>query len=151
MNELTKFVWDHAARGECQCGSCFDKGDRPDPEGHTVDLGFFIVSLMEIEGTDRTGLEHEFVRLTKTFPHGEFTDCNPLDGSEHSYLELGAWIGDQGLAMMYMGLGTLLGVFRLLTPAILRIEKTDPLYMKMLQGGLLSVIAPPEVADAVRT
>ena len=50
---------------------------------------------------------------------GEFGDCDPMDGGEHNYMELGGWIGDQGIAMQYMGLGVLLGVFNLLSPAML--------------------------------
>jgi hypothetical protein len=34
---------------------------------------------------------------------GVHTECNLLDGKEHSYFEVGAWIGDQQDALVLMG------------------------------------------------
>ena len=39
-----------------------------------------------------------------------------------SYIELGAWIGDQGLALALMGLGSALGIWGIITPQTLGIE-----------------------------
>jgi len=128
------YVLAHTERGECQCGKCFDKGTHPDPEGHTVDLGFFKVAAKD--NPDKA----EFLRLTKEH-QGEFGDCNPVDGKDHSYLELGGWIGSQGVAVQYMGLGALLGIFHTLSPAMLGIKPDDPLYQEMLGMGFLSVQA----------
>jgi len=110
MASLVDYVLRHTERGECNCGRCLDRGDKPDPDGHTVDLGFFKVA------------------------------ANPLDGGEHNYMQLGGWIGDQGLAMQYMGLGVLLGVFKLLSPSMLGITSDDPMFMQMIGAGFLSII-----------
>ena len=108
MIDLTKYVYEHTVRGECQCGKCIDRGDAPDPEGHTIDMVFFKVAVR-----NNPTLE-EFKALTVASKDGEFCSVDPFDGWEHSYLELGAWIGDQGMAMLYMALGASLGAFDLL-------------------------------------
>ena len=54
-------------------------------------------------------------------------------------MELGGWIGDQGIAMQYMGLGVLLGVFNLLSPAMLGLTPDDPMFKQMLGMGMLSI------------
>jgi hypothetical protein len=131
MSDLERYVYEHTRRGECQCGGCIDKGDSPDPVGHTINLGFFKVSAEE-------GDAETFTRLSKAH-HGEHCEVDPFDGTDHSYLELGAWIGDQGLAMQYMGLGVLLGIFKLIDPSALGISRSDPLYMQMLGQGFLSI------------
>lgn len=58
----------------------------------------------------------EFLKLVAEHK-GEYGDCDLLDGKEHSYLEVGGWIGDQGIAMQCMALGVHLGIFKLLTPS----------------------------------
>lgn len=141
MTLLADYVINHIERGECNCGQCADRGDKPDPEGHTVDLGFFKVAVKNNPNKET------FLRLTKEH-RGVFCDCNPPDGGEHSYLELGGWIGDQGLAMQYMGLGVLLGVFTLLSPAILGLQSGDPMFMQMLSAGFLSIQAEPKPVAA---
>lgn len=111
MSALGDFVRAHTERGECQCGLCIDKGDRPDPEGHTVDMVFFKVA---VAGEPN---HRDFLRLTRDHEHAFLEPpVDPFDGREHNYVELGAWIGDQGLAMQYMALGAHLGLFALLSP-----------------------------------
>jgi hypothetical protein len=71
---------------------------------------------------------------------GEFGPCDPLDGREHSYLELGGWIGDQGRALQYMALGSLLGVFDLLTPrSVIGPTIDEQLAMKLAGAGYVTV------------
>ena len=71
---------------------------------------------------------------------GEYADCNPLDGAEHSYIELGGWIGDQGLAMMLMGLGSHLGLWSVMTPNNM-MPGLDEETKKMVAGmGLVSIM-----------
>lgn len=131
MRPLNKYIDDHTERGDCKCGQCIDTTGAPDPIGHTVDMVFFKVAKVG----DPT-LE-EFRRLTEESANGEFCDLNPFDGGEHNYQELGAWIGDQGQAMLYMALGVSLGAFQLLSPALLGID--GPLAMTMAQSGFLSI------------
>jgi len=157
---LPEYVLAHTERGACRCGKCIDRCPECDGRGevldapgqvldgppywepcpvcggkpteHTVDLYFFLVALTR-EVSPNAG---EFRRLTEAH-HGEFTQCNPLDGMEHSYIELGGWIGDQGLAMQYMGLGTLLGVFDLLTPKALLFSKS--MQKRLAVQGMITV------------
>jgi hypothetical protein len=138
MSDLVQYVLDHTKRGECQCGLCADKGSSADPAGHTVNMIFFKVAA---QGADK----ETFLRLTADH-EGDFGDCNPLDGVEHGYMELGGWIGDQGLAMQYMALGTSLGVFTLLTPlSMLGFPADDPIVMEMAQRGYVTVQAKTTV------
>ena len=114
--DLIQFVTYHTVRGECTCGKCIDvKNVAPTPVlfgAHTVNMEFFKVAFLNAPAKD------EFVRLTKEHMKIASFEVNPLDGQEHSYMELGGWIGDQGLAMLYMALGVHLGVFNLLTPSV---------------------------------
>ena len=134
--DLIEFIQTHATRGECGCGKCIDRGDRPDPTGHVADTFFFKVAA--VKDPDPA----TFRRLTAEH-RGEFCAVNPLDGKEHNYMELGGWIGDQGLALMYMGLGNLLGAFDLLTPHLLGDAVPAELKQQMAGMGMVSVIAKP--------
>lgn len=118
MEELVKFVMEHAIRGACTCGKCSDAPANPEqlqPEtpkapNHTADMIFFKVAAKP--NTDADVLR----TLIKENKAGAFCDCDLFDGNEHNYIELGGWIGDQGLALQLMGLGTVLGLWNLLSP-----------------------------------
>jgi hypothetical protein len=95
---------------------------------------FFEVSPTEPADVDA------FRRLTSEALFGAYATVDPFDGKEHSYLELGTWIGDQGLAMQYMALGVMLGVFTLLTPVtVFRLPTDHPVVMEMAHGGFIAV------------
>jgi len=130
MTDLATFIMNNTERGECKCGACIDVGDKPDPQGHTVDMVFFKAAKKNGATAD------EFKRLTAEHK-GCFGDVDPFDGKEHNYMELGGWIGDQGLAMQYMALGVLLGEFNLLSPAMLGMEGPEALQLAGM--GLLSI------------
>lgn len=104
--KLVEYVLAHALRGACTCGKCIDAPPAPElnqPGGHTVDLTFFKVAA-------NGGSKEELLALVEQeFPHW-------LDGKEHSYIELGAELGDQGLALETIGLGHLLGLWTALSP-----------------------------------
>jgi hypothetical protein len=89
------------------CGRCCDAPPNPErhqPGGHTVDVHFFKVSARD------NPTKEDFEALVKAeFPHW-------LDGTEHNYIQCGAEIGDQGIALATFGLGELLGVWKLLSP-----------------------------------
>lgn len=131
---IGRYVTEHVERGECKCGKCIDVGSKPDPAAaHTADLIFFKAA---IKGQPS---REEFEQLTRQHA-GEFGPCNPLDGEEHGYIELGGWIGDQGIALEYMALGYLLGVFDLLTPRTVLGEQVDEkLAMEMAGAGYVTV------------
>lgn len=133
---LADFVIRHTERGECKCGKCSDVGTKPDPQRpHTVDMVFFKVAPVGEPSLS------EFRDLTASHV-GEFNTVNPFDGREHNYMELGGWIGDQGLAMQYMALGVSLGAFKLLTPhTLMGLSDGDPLAMQMAGSGFVAVQA----------
>ena len=103
---IWQYVMEHTDRGECKCGSCPDGTAIP----HTVDMRFFktvvrgqpdAVAFLRLSGDHR----------------GEFAQCDPFDGKPHNYVEIGGWIGDRSMALQYMALGRMLGLFNLMATA----------------------------------
>lgn len=124
MNELIRYIQEHTARGECQCGKCIDKApDRPAPE-HSVDVFFFWVSAVG-EPTKEELLAH----LTRAYP-----DLERLKGGP-SYIELGGVLGDQGLALQLIGLGALVKLWPVITPKTMRV--TGPLAQELAGQGFV--------------
>ena len=74
---------------------------------------------------------------------GAFCECDPLDGNEHNYIELGGWVGDQGLALRLIGLGAELGTWNLLTPRTMLGNDLDEDVVQQLAGiGMIALQAP---------
>lgn len=145
MQELQKFVMEHAERGTCRCGRCVDHpGKDEQPEGHTIDMVFFEVSAKNDPDAA------ELKRLIQANVKGDFGDLDPWDGKEHSYIEVGGWIGDQGLALMLMGLGAALGVWTLMTPKMLP-GLSDNLVQQMAGQGMITIMPRTEVTQAAET
>lgn len=133
MNELISYIKNHAERGECTCGKCYDSVDNPkQPLGHTANLIFFKVKAVNAPDKD------ELLQLIKSHP-GEFNSVDLFDGKEHSYLEIGGWIGDQGLALTLMGLGELVGLWKLITPYDFIKNLSDKLAKEIAESGIISI------------
>ncbi len=135
--KLYEYVNANTIRGACTCGKCIDAPEDPEskqPEGHTADMIFFKVAKKPEAKADA------FKKLVEEeFPHW-------LDQKEHSYLETGADIGDQGTALMAMGLGSLLGIWTLLTPrSMLGNLIPENMIMQMAGQGYVSI----QVKDGV--
>lgn len=131
---MGEYVREHTERGACQCGRCIDAPDEPknyQPAGHTADLHFFKVSAVKTPDADT------LLRLTKAHD-GVFRALDPLNGDEHGFIALGAWLGDQGLALRYMGLGVILDVFELRTPKT--IGMPEGLHDTLARRGLVGVV-----------
>jgi len=131
MSQLTEYAMKHAVRGECMCGLCADAVATPEkqqPIGHTSDLIFFKVA-------QSGATKEEFLQLVKK----EYPSW--LDGREHNYIEIGAEVGDQGLALMIMGLGDLLDAWKLFTPKTLFGENIthEEEYKRMAGLGLVII------------
>lgn len=139
---LIEYIQAFAVRGACTCGRCCDSGPAPkddQPNGHTVNMYFFEVAAKH--GADANALRTLIAEHT-----GIHRECNPLDGSEHSYIDIGGWIGDQGLALTMMGLGAVLGLWKILTPKML--PGLDDNLMAMMAGqGMVSIIPNPTDSD----
>ncbi len=136
---LIQYIQKYATRGPCTCGRCIDAVANPEskqPQAiHTADVVFFKV-------TPNAGIDTK--ELTKKIAEheGEFCACNLFDGAEHSYLEVGGWLGDQGLALTLMGLGECLGLWKLLTPrSVLGKDVPEDLVQKMAGAGYVSIQA----------
>jgi len=136
MSDLSRFVADHTARNACRCGKCGDPGD---PNvfllPHTVNMYFFDVCSVN------NPLKEEFLELIAKHS-GDFNDMNPLEG-EHSYIEVGGWIGDQGIGLQFMALGKLLGLWEIMQPGMI-LNINDPrqkqLADQMAGMGMVSII-----------
>ena len=134
--KINDYVMKNAIRGACTCGKCVDVPDNPEehqPDGHTADLCFFKVAKKD------TAKKEELLALVNE-------ECPEfLDGKEHSYIEIGAKVGDQGLGMMLMGLGDLLGIWKLLTPYTAAPFLPDDLKKQMVGMGYISIQKEVEV------
>lgn len=139
MEELIQFLQLHSIRGACQCGGCIDAPAHPEteqPKGHTADLVFFKVAAQNDPDVDA------LKKLITEHKQGAFCNVDLFDGKEHGYLELGGWIGDQGYALCLMGLGTVMGLWTLLTPrTVLGDSVTEDLAMKMAGMGYITIQA----------
>lgn len=125
--KLADYVVEHANRGDCMCGKCIDVPANPQqPSGHTVDLTFFKVA-------QSGGNKEKFLSLVKAEYPGW------LDGEEHNYMQVGGEVGDQGLALMVIGLGHLLGVWKAMTPDTMMPFLPDEMKMKMAGAGMVSL------------
>lgn len=136
MSELIKYVMKHTERGACTCGRCADApADPKQPTGHTADLIFFKVAAKD-------NPDAETLRKLVKEHVGDYGPCDLFDGKDHSYLEVGGFVGDQGLAMMLMGLGSILGLWKLLTPrTVFGNLLPDATVQQMAGAGYVSVQA----------
>jgi hypothetical protein len=99
----------------------------------------FFFKVLPKAGPDADTLRQLIKGHTSAF--GEEVDV--FDGNEHSYVELGGWLGDQGAALALIGLGTQLGLWRLLSPKTMLGEHlTDELEQQLAGQGLISLQAP---------
>lgn len=113
---LNDYIAKHAVRGDCVCGHCVDAGDGSQPDGHTADMIFFKVAVAENPDPTADKPDAETLRRLCKEHKGHHCDVDIFDGKEHNYLKLGGWVGDQGYALMLMGLGAILGLWKLMTP-----------------------------------
>lgn len=138
MKNLIEYINKHCVRGACTCGRCIDSSPNPkelQPTGHTADVHFFKVALKDEPDV-------EMLRKLIQEQKGEFNEVNLFDGQEHNYMEIGGWIGDQGLALMLMGMGKLLNLWDLLTPTSMLGESIpDELKAQMAGMGMVSIKA----------
>jgi len=138
--KLVEYVQEHAVRGECTCGHCVDAPENPEhhqPAGDTVDLTFFRVAAKDAD-------KDVFLNLVKE----EFPKY--LDGEEHNYLEVGGDLGDQGVALMMIGLGHLLKVWSVLCPETLMPFLPSELKQQMAGMGMVSLQAGKDQHDTGR-
>jgi len=136
MDELRQYISKNAIRGACTCGKCLDAPQNPkekQPQGHTVDLEFFKVAAKESAKAD------ELRKLVQE----ALPQC--FDGEEHNYINLGASIGDQGYALMLIGLGHILKLWIALSPATVLGDSVPEALRKQMAGmGMIALKADKE-------
>ncbi|MDO9178673.1 MAG: hypothetical protein Q7U16_10245 [Agitococcus sp.] len=124
MSELSAYVQQHTRRNARGTSS------------EAADLVFFEITL----SADASSTE--LCTLLRSHK-GEFNDVNVFDGQEHGFIELGGWLGDQGIALELIGLGSQLGLWQLLTPkTVLGADLAVELEADLAEKGLISLIAP---------
>jgi hypothetical protein len=135
MKALHDFIEQYAERGNCECGRCVDADSDPkQPNGHTADMVFFKVAAKNNPDPKKL---RELIRANVK---GEYCNIDLFDDKEHSYIEIGGWIGDQGSALILMGLGAVLGLWNLLSPiTILRLERDNPITLRLVGNGMLTI------------
>lgn len=134
---LPDYILAHTERGECTCGRCQPVPAEPGPKTnrHTADLIFFKVCTKNRPTPGQ-------LRILIDDHVSEYGPCDLFDGKEHSYLEIGGFVGDQGVALMLMGLGSLLGLWQLLTPyTVLGTDTPPELAMQMAGVGYVAIQA----------
>lgn len=132
MNALHEFIFKHTIRGECMCPVCVaarGTSEAIQPEGHTADVSFFKVAAKD--DPDPQKLKQCIIS-----EGGGFL----FDGQEHGYMEIGVWIGDQGVALTLMGLGAVLHLWKLLTPQLLMPNMPKEFHDEMAGMGLVTII-----------
>ena len=118
MRELYEYIVDHTTTT---------------PDG--IDMIFFSVGIRDNPTSEALH------KLISDHKEGEFADVDLFDGKEHSYFEIGAWIGDQGTALLLMALGDHLGLWKRLTPrSVLGDIPGDAMVRQMAGMGMISII-----------
>ena len=123
MSVLSNYVQEHTV--------CIRPGTSVD--GELIDVHYFKVAVRNSPNVQ------DFIRLVKA--HDSTLDFN--DEQPHSYIEIGAWLGDQGAALRFMALGTAIGVFELTTPTT--IGCPEPVRDEMAGLGYVLVEGVPNV------
>ena len=76
----------------------------------------------------------EFLRSVRA--HAEkHACCDPLDGRGHTLKEVTRWIGIRDLALRFIGLGVMLGVFESVQPWVRREQESHEDMMNRLERG----------------
>lgn len=105
---------------------------------NSVDVGFLHVDLSSTSKVTKE-LFQQTVRDALAHKEGWFTLIDAdrmLEGP--SYIELGAWIGDQGTALCLMGLGEKFELWKVMGPQSLGVE--GELAQQMLGAGFLMAV-----------
>ena len=145
MEALIQFVRKHTTRGACKCGLCVaSDGTTEKPTGHTVNLTFFEVGMF---GNPDAVMFQSLAQDAGIMPPA---------GKEVSYIQLGGDIGDQGTALLTMGLGHLLGAWKVLSPDIVMPSLPANAKKLMAAQGMVKILrekvkmpVPPSAPPAV--
>ncbi|MET0601875.1 MAG: hypothetical protein ABW167_07785 [Baekduia sp.] len=120
-----------------------------DPVTHAlVDTHFLVVAV------DRAKAEEyrdEFVAALECWPPDKtYMPDNRLAGGP-SYIELGAQLGDQGLAFQFMAMGEVLGLWQVITPKKMLPGVSDEEAQRLAGGGLVMISGYKGGAESIET
>ncbi|MCC5610738.1 hypothetical protein LC612_29335 [Nostoc sp. CHAB 5834] len=103
----------------------------------SVDLVFFHVQPKGGDAETLLGLLKEHL-----------SPLNLADNKEHGYIEIGAALGSQELALRLMGLGTALNTWKLLSPyTVLGQNTTKEQALELAGVGMVTIIKPKFAPD----
>lgn len=142
MNDLAKYVIEHCVRGDCMCGECTDVSAKKfQPDGYTADVQFFKVALKNsgLTDADKEIMRNDFIQLIKNHK-GIYRDIDIFDGNEYNFIDIGAWIGNQGIALTLMGMGELLGMWKVATPNRVAPDFSEETRSMLAEAGYISII-----------
>jgi hypothetical protein len=140
MNNLAKFVVEQCIRGDCICRECIDASEKFQPNGHSVDVHFFKVVMRksELTSADKEIIKNNFIILIKNHK-GIYKDIDIFNGGEYDFIEIGAWIGDQGIALTFMAMGELLGIWNVITPDRVASDLSEETKDMLAKAGFISI------------
>jgi len=123
MNELAQYVRDNTSTVPAGTGN------------NAVNVVFFDVEVSEKANRDT-------LRDLVNKHQGVHNDVAMFDSNEHSYIELGGWVGDQGIALALIGMGAHFELWKLLSPySVLGDAVTPEQALQMAGMGLMSMQA----------
>lgn len=143
-DNIFKYILKHGVKGACTCGKCVDAPANPEelqPTNHSVNLTFFHVSARE----DDKGSKEEFKALVMA-EHPEW-----LNGEEHNYIKIGAELGNQGIALVTIGYGHVMGLWQAFSPDIVMPFLPKELKNQMAGSGMVSLKYVEEEGDSVES
>jgi hypothetical protein len=75
--------------------------------------------------------------------HGKFgvPNLNILSGDVYNYIEVGAWLDDQELALRLMALGAQLELWRVISPLEVNNEMPIAVSIAMAKTGMLAIVS----------
>ncbi len=109
-----------------------------------IDVVFFKVNIVN----DANGTQPDaevFITALNAY-RGTFgnPELHLLNGSVNNFIEIGAYMGDQRLALRMMALGAYLEVWRLMTPYhVGELAYDSPVCKMMAKVGLVAVVVEP--------
>ena len=97
-----------------------------------VDVVFFKVAMrVKLTEGELAGSKESVSEMLKAI------DYPYMDDKEHTYIEVGGWLGDQEMALRLFALGELLGLWRVITPKTMFGDLNDEQIKELAGKGLV--------------
>lgn len=142
MGDLIEYIVEHCVRGTCTCEKCMDVSDEKiEQDVHTADIQFFKVTLKNshcMSHIEKNAVKDNFIRFINNHK-GVHKDIDIFDGKEHDFIEIGAWIGDNDMALMLMGMGELLDMWKVITPDRVASEFSEETRRMLTDAGCILI------------